>query len=229
MHRGPLHYAFDIARSSKVLAQNAQQPLAVDLEFDATETWQYAINPSTLTFHAGTPAGGVLPSPVFDSGLSPFTISVTACPIDWAEAGDTFAAAPPTDPACTGAATNITLSPFGVSALPFVSRGLAVTMTTLRRCFRSPRSSASASSRRSRQPEHPASCNSTKPKHGGREADGASLLCSWRSNESRSVSESRLDRVCTNFVCCERMRYVSVLWGNAVVARRVATRPNSSR
>ena len=35
MHRGPLHYAFDIARSQKQLAQNAQQPLAVDLEFDA--------------------------------------------------------------------------------------------------------------------------------------------------------------------------------------------------
>ncbi|PIL25174.1 hypothetical protein GSI_13063 [Ganoderma sinense ZZ0214-1] len=117
VHRGPLHYAFDISRSSRVLAQNAQQPLAVDLEFDATEAWQYAIDPSTLTFHTGTPAGGQLPSPIFDSGLPPFTISVAACPIDWAEGGNTFAAAPPTDPACTGAVTNITLSPFGSTKL----------------------------------------------------------------------------------------------------------------
>ena len=117
MHRGPLHYAFDISRSQKVITANAQEPRAVDLQFDATEAWQYAIDPSTLTFHSSTPAGGQLPSPIYDSGLSPFTISVMACPIDWEVAGDTFAAAPPTNPACTGAATNITLSPFGVSSI----------------------------------------------------------------------------------------------------------------
>ncbi len=115
MHRGPLHYAFDISRSQKVLARNAQQPLAVDLEFDATDAWQYAIDPATLTFHGASPKGGSLPSPVFDSGLPPFTITATACQVAWGVAGDTFAAAPPTNPACTGPATNITLWPFGVS------------------------------------------------------------------------------------------------------------------
>ena len=115
VHRGPLHYAYDIARSQKQLAQNAEQPLAVDLEFDATAPWQYAIDPDTLVFHGGAPAGGVLPSPVFDAGQPPYTISVSACAIDWALAGDTFAATPPTDPACTGPVTNITLWPFGVS------------------------------------------------------------------------------------------------------------------
>lgn len=127
MHRGPLHYAFDISRSQKVLARNAQQPLAVDLEFDATEAWQYAIDPATLVFHGAAPKGGSLPSPVFDSGLPPFTITATACPISWGVAGDTFAAAPPTNPACTGPATNITLWPFGVSggvACPWWSVGL---------------------------------------------------------------------------------------------------------
>ncbi|KAI0369101.1 hypothetical protein BV20DRAFT_1081257 [Pilatotrama ljubarskyi] len=117
VHRGPLHYAYDIARSQKVLAQNAQQPLAVDLEFDANAPWQYAIDPSTLVFHGGQPAGGNLPSPIFDSGRPPFTITATACPIDWAVAGDTFAAAPPTNPACTGPATNITLWPYGATKL----------------------------------------------------------------------------------------------------------------
>ncbi|KAI0358002.1 hypothetical protein OH77DRAFT_1580683 [Trametes cingulata] len=117
VHRGPLHYAYDIARSQKVLARNAQQPLAVDLEFDATAPWQYAIDPSSLTFHGGSPSGGKLPSPIFDSGLPPFTITATACPIDWSVAGDTFAAAPPVNPACTGPATNITLWPFGATKL----------------------------------------------------------------------------------------------------------------
>ncbi|KAI0642095.1 hypothetical protein C8Q79DRAFT_1013969 [Trametes meyenii] len=117
VHRGPLHYASDIARSQKVLKRNAQQPLAVDLEFDATDAWQYAIDPSTLTFHGSTPAGGSLPSPVFDAGKPPFTITASACPIDWEVAGDTFAASPPTNPACTGAATNITLWPFGATKL----------------------------------------------------------------------------------------------------------------
>ncbi|TCD71795.1 hypothetical protein EIP91_003138 [Steccherinum ochraceum] len=117
VHRGPLHYAFDIPRDSTVLTKDAQEPRAQDLQFEATAEWQYAIDPSTLTFHAGSPDGGKLPSPVFDKGLSPFTITATACPVDWATAGDTFAASPPTNPNCTGSATTITLSPFGTTKL----------------------------------------------------------------------------------------------------------------
>lgn len=114
MHRGVLHYAYDIARTQTLLAQNAEEAQAVDLEFDATAPWQYAIDPATLQFNAGAPAGGQLPSPVFDSGLPPFTITAAACPIDWPVAGDTFVSSPPTDPVCTGPATNITLWPYGV-------------------------------------------------------------------------------------------------------------------
>ncbi|PSR82587.1 hypothetical protein PHLCEN_2v6020 [Hermanssonia centrifuga] len=117
VHRGPLHYAFDIQRTQKVLAQNSQQPMAIDLEFDSATAWQYAIDSSTLRFNSETPASGQLPSPIFDSGLPPFTITATACPINWTVAGDTFAASPPTNPACTGAATNITLWPFGATKL----------------------------------------------------------------------------------------------------------------
>ncbi|OCH96340.1 hypothetical protein OBBRIDRAFT_854604 [Obba rivulosa] len=117
VHRGVLHYAYDISRSQKLLAQNAEESQAVDLEFDATAPWQYAIDPVTLEFNAGTPSDGQLPSPVFDSGLPPFTITVAACPIDWAIAGDTFAASPPTDPECTGPAVNLTLWPYGATKL----------------------------------------------------------------------------------------------------------------
>lgn len=102
-----------VPRSQKVLARNSEQPLAVDLEFDATGAWQYAIDPSTFQFH--TTSVGSLPSPIFDSGKSPLSITITACPINWATAGDTFASSPPTNPSCTGRNTTLTLTPFGVS------------------------------------------------------------------------------------------------------------------
>jgi hypothetical protein len=54
---------------------------------------------------------------VHDAGRPPFTITATACKVDWKLAGDTFAASPLVNPACTGAKTNITLWPYGVSDL----------------------------------------------------------------------------------------------------------------
>ncbi|KII87289.1 hypothetical protein PLICRDRAFT_250880 [Plicaturopsis crispa FD-325 SS-3] len=117
VHRGPLHYAFDISRNQTVLTKNSEASQAVDLEFDATAAWQYAIDPSTLHFESKSPSSGQLPSPVYDSGLPPFTITATACPIDWAIAGDTFASAPPENPECTGASKNITLWPYGATKL----------------------------------------------------------------------------------------------------------------
>src|SRR6201999_1061115 len=102
-----------VPRTSTVLTENTEQPMAQDLEFDASASWQYAIDPSTLQFFNNPPKSGILPSPVFDSGLPPLSMTVTACIIDWPEAGDTFAASPPTNPACTGAHKNITLTPYG--------------------------------------------------------------------------------------------------------------------
>lgn len=116
MHRGPLHYAFDIPRTAAVLRTDPVEARAVDYQFTIPEnvTWQYAIDPATLSFHTATLGEGVLPSPVFDTGKPPVTISVLACPIEWAVAGDTFAAAPPENPSCAGETTNITLWPYGV-------------------------------------------------------------------------------------------------------------------
>jgi len=118
VQRGPLHYAFDIARNQTVLARNAQQPLAVDLQFEATVPWQYAMDPASLQFHNTPPSGGKLPSPIFDSGLPPLSISATACPINWPTAGNTFAAAPPQSPVtCTGQNTTILFRPYGSTKL----------------------------------------------------------------------------------------------------------------
>lgn len=93
-----------------------EEPLAVDLQFEATTSWQFAIDPSTLEFHNNPPANGALPSPIFDYGLPPFSMTVTACPITWPVAGDTFASSPPQSPVtCVGDNQTIVLRPFGVS------------------------------------------------------------------------------------------------------------------
>jgi len=117
-----------VPRSQKVLAQNAQQPLAVDLEFDATGEWQWAIDPKTLQVHLPDPSSlPSIPSPIFDSGQSPLSISVTACPIQWMTAGSTFATSPPTNPSCTGANTTLSLMPLGVSFKKICFSGMGLT------------------------------------------------------------------------------------------------------
>jgi len=117
VHRGPLHYAFDISRNQTLLVQNTEQPLAVDLQFLPTEEWQYAIDVSTLTFHNNPPPSGQLPTPIFDAGLPPYTITVLACPIQWNLAGSNFVTSPPVDPTCTGGAKSVTLWPYGATKL----------------------------------------------------------------------------------------------------------------
>ncbi|TFK98865.1 hypothetical protein BDV98DRAFT_595510 [Pterulicium gracile] len=116
IHRGPLHYALDITRRTSTIKQNAQQPLAKDLQLDPTSSWQYAIDPSTVKFVAKSVTS--LPSPVYDSGLPPFSITVSACLISWGTAGDTWTAPVPQSPvACTGARTTLTLTPYGATRL----------------------------------------------------------------------------------------------------------------
>ncbi|KAJ7189546.1 hypothetical protein GGX14DRAFT_547061 [Mycena pura] len=117
LHRGPLNYAFDIPRTEKQLAAHPLEPRAVDMQFMPAGAWQYAIDPATLAFNNKPPASGVLPSPIYDAGLPPVTIKVSACPIDWPVAGDTFAAPPPENAACLGRFRNITLWPFGAAKL----------------------------------------------------------------------------------------------------------------
>jgi len=115
VHRGALHYAFDIPRNQTVLTQNAQQPLAKDLQFEATAAWNYAIDPATLKFTPKTVS--TLPSPIFDSNLPPVSITVTACPISWPTSGSLIATSPPQNATCTGAQKTITLTPYGSTKL----------------------------------------------------------------------------------------------------------------
>ncbi|SJL16344.1 uncharacterized protein ARMOST_19865 [Armillaria ostoyae] len=115
VHRGPLNYAFDIQRSETVLKTDPRQSFAVDLQYDAKEDWEYAIDPSTLKFHQRQVSS--LPSPVWDYGLPPVAITATACLVDWPVDGDMFAASPPENPGCVGPERVIVLSPFGATKL----------------------------------------------------------------------------------------------------------------
>ncbi|KAF9055188.1 hypothetical protein BDZ89DRAFT_1152980 [Hymenopellis radicata] len=117
VHRGPLNYALDITYTKKIIKNNTLEPRAADYQFDATADWNYAIDPSTVEFSNEPPTNGVLPSPIFDEGQPPVTISVMACKVKWALAGDTFAAVPPTSPACLEDPERVVLSPYGATKL----------------------------------------------------------------------------------------------------------------
>ncbi|CAE6493082.1 unnamed protein product [Rhizoctonia solani] len=117
IHRGPFNYALDIPRSSKLLnTLYPVEPRASDYQFDATASWNYAIDDSTLKFNPA-PSGTTLKKPIFDSGAPPLSISVKGCLVNWGLAGTTFAKPPPQNATCTGDKVDLKLVPFGATKL----------------------------------------------------------------------------------------------------------------
>jgi len=113
--RGPLFFSSDIFRSQTVLAQNSEQPNAVDLQYLPTVNWEYAIDPTTLAFHNTLPE--TLPNPVYDSQQPPNTITAVGCPITWTTTSGS-ADDPPSSPAtCTGDTFNFIFWPYGSTKL----------------------------------------------------------------------------------------------------------------
>ncbi|KAJ8082385.1 hypothetical protein PM082_008240 [Marasmius tenuissimus] len=118
IHRGPLNYALDIHRAERLLSIHPHENRAIDLEYDPISPWQYALNPTQLTFHSGPLLPGEkLPSPIFDTGNPPTRITASACRIEWPVGGDLFAENPPEDPVCVESSTVVTLWPFGATKL----------------------------------------------------------------------------------------------------------------
>ncbi|KDN35710.1 hypothetical protein RSAG8_11389, partial [Rhizoctonia solani AG-8 WAC10335] len=117
IHRGPFNYALDIPRRSTLLkTPYPVEPRASDYQFDATASWNYAIDPSTLKFNPA-PSGTALKKPIFDSGAPPLSISVKGCLVDWELAGTTFVRPPPQNATCTGNKVDLKLIPFGATKL----------------------------------------------------------------------------------------------------------------
>lgn len=121
-----LNPVYLVTFNKTVIKANTVEPRAADYELDATSAWAYAIDPSTAKYVYTPPAGGVLPSPIFDEGLPPGSITVSACSIKWGLAGDTFVNVPPTKPKCIGGVETIVLNPYGVRFLVLCSAGHSV-------------------------------------------------------------------------------------------------------
>lgn len=118
-----LNPVYLVTFNKTVIKANTVEPRAADYELDATSAWAYAIDPSTAKYVYAPPAGGILPSPIFDEGLPPGSITVSACSIKWTLAGDTFVTVPPTKPKCIGGVETIVLNPYGVRFLVLCSAG----------------------------------------------------------------------------------------------------------
>ncbi|EEB92640.1 hypothetical protein MPER_08820 [Moniliophthora perniciosa FA553] len=69
-----------VSRVEKVFKVDPRESHAIDLQYDAKEDWEYAIDPTTVTYHYKPSPSGKLPSPIFDFGLSPSIITVTGLP-----------------------------------------------------------------------------------------------------------------------------------------------------
>ena len=89
---------------------------AKDYVFTNTTEWNVAIDPATVTYDAGR---GSLPSPVFEDGALPMSMTAKGCLIDWpmffgAVPGSPI---PKKDRKCLGNSFDVTLRPYGSSKL----------------------------------------------------------------------------------------------------------------
>ncbi|CAE6537729.1 unnamed protein product [Rhizoctonia solani] len=114
LHRGVLHYAYDIPRRVKVMGRHPNEARAVDLQMTPDGPWQYAIDPSTV-WHERTSDG--VNSPAFDHNGSSTSLLVSACLVEWGIGGETFAKPPPENPECIGPLETIRLIPYGATKL----------------------------------------------------------------------------------------------------------------
>ncbi|KAF8685180.1 Beta-L-arabinofuranosidase GH127 [Rhizoctonia solani] len=110
LHRGALHYAYDIPRKVKVINRHPNEARAVDLNMTPSGPWQYAIDPSTARYEQ---ISNDVHSPVFDHNGSSNHIAVLACIIKWEIGGQMFANPPPENPECVGPMETIRLIPYG--------------------------------------------------------------------------------------------------------------------
>ncbi|KAM3587059.1 hypothetical protein VKS41_002105 [Umbelopsis sp. WA50703] len=112
VYNGPLAYALPLNYTTKVLATNAEQ--SKDYEFDASGTWQMAIDPTSLKYNGDASSVSSVP---FSTANATVSMSATVCPITWATANNS-AAEPPSSPAkCTGGKKAVQLLPFGSTRL----------------------------------------------------------------------------------------------------------------
>jgi hypothetical protein len=122
IYHGTLLYSIPINASVTTSSSNyAGAPSdAVQYEWDPTSPWNYAIDPTTLTYNAGSlSSNDSLPNPIWTLNAPPVTISAMVCQIDWSLTDDGYAPNPPLPGSrnCTGDPFEVQLVPYGSAKL----------------------------------------------------------------------------------------------------------------
>ncbi|KAG2184838.1 hypothetical protein INT43_000751 [Umbelopsis isabellina] len=112
VYNGPLAYALPLNYTTKVLATNPEQ--SKDYEFDASGTWQMAIDPSSLKYNGDASSVSSVP---FSTSNATVSMSATVCPINWPTANSSVAEPPSSPATCTGSKKAVQLLPFGSTRL----------------------------------------------------------------------------------------------------------------
>ncbi|KAK3614256.1 hypothetical protein LTR56_027374 [Elasticomyces elasticus] len=144
VYKGPLLYALDISNTntstlpkpfndpSTYFNASYAPPESRDWEYHNTSAWNYAIDPSTLTYHSpeDVSASYELVNPIFASGVAPGYMTVRGCEIEWPLFLGSVPGYPPTSEAkkCVSAAQEVRLVPYGsakthMAELPVIDLG----------------------------------------------------------------------------------------------------------
>ena len=118
VYYGALLYALDVGQKVEVLPPDGPPnppPQVHAYNITATQPWNIAIDPTSLTFHRNNNSTGTeaLANPIWASGSPPTTITARGCQIDWPLDHGIPARVPLAPRNCTGAVVNVTMRPYG--------------------------------------------------------------------------------------------------------------------
>ena len=118
VYYGALLYALDVGQTVQVLPPDGPPnppPQVHAYNITATQPWNIAIDPSSLTFHHNANSTGTetLANPIWASGAPPTSITARGCQIDWPLDHGIPARVPLAPRSCTSAVVNVTMRPYG--------------------------------------------------------------------------------------------------------------------
>ena len=118
VYYGALLYALDVGQTVEVLTPDGPPnppPQVHAYNITATQPWNIAIDPASLTFHRNANSTGTetLANPIWASGAPPTSITARGCQIDWPLDHGIPARVPLAPRNCTSTVMNVTMRPYG--------------------------------------------------------------------------------------------------------------------
>jgi hypothetical protein len=118
VYYGALLYALDVGQTVEVLAPDGPPnppPQVHAYNITATQPWNIAIDPSSLTFKRNANSTGTesMANPIWASGAPPTSITARGCQIDWPLDHGIPAPVPLAPRNCTSTVMNVTMRPYG--------------------------------------------------------------------------------------------------------------------